>query len=98
MSTPRILMTGVGLPPLFRVDAAVDAGGAGVVPQERMDAPSPGVTRPRRCPSLALRHALVLEFVKRQVFRLTLDRDPAARVDDPGHRQIARNVDGVVPV
>src|SRR5437899_474406 len=82
----------------LRVKPAVDAGRALVVPHERPDAVAPGIAVARPRPNLALRHGGVLELAERQVFRLAVNRDVAAGAEAARHRQIGRDVGGVVPV
>src|SRR6266566_5506517 len=83
---------------LFRVEAAIDAGRTDVVPHEGADAVAPRIAVAGPRPFRGLRHAGMLELVERQVFRLAVDRDVAARAEAAGTLEIRRDVGGVVPV
>src|ERR1700704_1132681 len=83
---------------LFRVEPAVDAGRADIVPHEGTDAVAPWIAVAGARPFGAFRHRGVLELVERQGFRLAVDRRIPARVDAAGALQIGRDIRRIVPV
>src|SRR5215216_6535587 len=83
---------------LLRKQPAVHPGRADIVPHEGPDAVAPRVAVARLVPFRAFRHPGMLEFIKGQVFRLAVHRDVAAGAETAGHREIGRDIGGVVPV
>src|SRR5436190_4315778 len=83
---------------LFRVEPAIDAGRADIMPHEGADSVAPRIAVAGTGPFGSLRHAGMLEFVERQVFRLAIDRHIASRVDTAGAVEIGRDIRRVVPV
>src|SRR3981189_3169289 len=83
---------------LFRVEPAVDAGRANIVPHEGTDAVAPWIAVAGARPFGAFRHRSVLELVERQVFGRAGDRHIPPRVDAAGALQIGRDIRRIVPV
>src|SRR5262249_22915968 len=82
---------------LLWVDALVDPGRPLVMAQLRLHSSRPRVAAAGANPGLALRDPGMLELVQRQVFGLALDSDEPARAEASRHRQIAWDIDRIVP-
>src|SRR5439155_5803803 len=82
----------------LRKKAAINAGRADIMPHKSADTVAPGIAVARLIPFRSFRDAGMLEFVKRQIFRLTVDRHIATRSETTRAFEVGRDIRGVVPV